>query len=240
MMSGDIGGGRQFMAAALGVGEPRPSRWRALALYGDGLLAFRQGAEEESRQRNEGALEAAWAVGDREAEALALVGLSRVALREGDYERVRSLASEARDLTRDLVPGAGAVPLHMLAEGTRLGGDFDQAAALFSESLELNRELGDQRMVGIELHNLGHVEIHRGNVDAAEELFRHCVEYHDPEDPYDAALVQLDLASLALARRDRDRAAELLGRAESITKEGEVVLDPDDALELRWLREQLG
>jgi hypothetical protein len=42
------------------------------------------------------------------------------------------------------------VPLHLLAAGTRLAGHLDQAAELYAESLELNRRLGDRRMVGVE------------------------------------------------------------------------------------------
>lgn len=85
LMSGDLAAGRRLLAAALDVGDGKPSRARALALYGDGVLAFRAGAQTESRHRNEAALEVARAVGDKEAEALALVGLSRVAFRDGDY-----------------------------------------------------------------------------------------------------------------------------------------------------------
>src|SRR5438105_2261333 len=90
---GDVAGGRRLLAAALDVGRQPASRSRALALYGDGVLAFRAGEQAESEGRNEQALEVARAVGDREAEALALVGLSRVALRNGDYPRVQSLAA---------------------------------------------------------------------------------------------------------------------------------------------------
>ena len=62
----------------------------------------------------------------------------------------------------------------MQAQGTRFTGDFEQAAALFEESLALNRRIGDLGMVGVELHNLGHVEIHRGNIDQAERYFVEC------------------------------------------------------------------
>jgi hypothetical protein len=120
LLSGEVADGRRLLSAALDVGAGRPSRARALALYGDGLLAFRQGAQAESQARNEAALEVARAVGDREAEALALVGLSRVAFRDGDYPHVRSLAAQARELARNLDASAGVAPLHMLAAGTRL------------------------------------------------------------------------------------------------------------------------
>lgn len=240
LLSGDVAGGRRLLAAALDVGEGRPSRARALALYGDGALAFRAGAQSESQHRNEAALEAAHAVGDREAQALALVGLSRVAFRDGDYARVRALATEARELARDLDAAAGAAPLHMLAAGTRLAGDYDEAIELYTESLELNRRLGNSRLVGMELHNIGHVELHRGNVDAAERCFAECAEVRNPDDLYESAMTHLNNAALAFVRDDRERAAELLGRAQSQLDGAGIVLDPDDAFEVEWLHDRLG
>jgi hypothetical protein len=58
----------------------------------------------------------------------------------------------------------------MLA-GTRLSGDYDTARLLYLESAELNRRLGDTYMVGVELHNLLHVEIHRGELGEATRLY---------------------------------------------------------------------
>jgi tetratricopeptide (TPR) repeat protein len=240
LLSGEVADGREVLAAALNVGAGWPSRARALALYGDGLLAFRQGAQAESQARNQAALQVARAVGDREAEALALVGLSRVAFRDGDYPRVQSLAAQARELTGELDAAAGVAPLHMLAAGTRLAGDLDRAALLYTESLELNRRLGDRRMVGVELHNLGHLELHRGNLEAAERCFSEVAGLRDPHDPYMAGMAQLNQAALAVARGGQQRAAELLGRAQATLEGAGIVLDPDDAFEVDWLREQLG
>ncbi len=240
LMVGDIAGGRQLLRTALDADEGRPSRARALALYADGLLAFRTGAQAESQVRSQAALDAARAVGDREAEALALVGLSRVAFRAGDYARVRSLASEARELTRDLDLAAGVAPLHLLAAGTRLAGDYDEAIALYTESLELNRRLGYSRRVGVELHNIGHVELHRGNIDAAERCFAECAEIRNPNDLYETAMTHLNQAALAFARGDRERTAELLRRIQSTLDGAGIVLDPDDAFEVKWLHDQLG
>jgi tetratricopeptide (TPR) repeat protein len=240
LLSGDVSGGRQALEAALDAGEGRPSRSRALALYGVGALAFRAGAQTESRDRNEAALEVARALGDREAEALALVGLSRVAFREGDYAHVRSLAAEGRELTRDLDAAAGAPPLHLLAAGTRLAGDYDDAVELYTESLELARRLGDIRMVGMELHNIGHVELHRGNVDVAGRCFAERANVCNRDDPYEAAMTHLNHAALAFARGDRERAAELLRRMQSTLADADIALDPDDAFEVEWLQGQLG
>jgi tetratricopeptide (TPR) repeat protein len=240
LLSGEVAGGRRLLAAALDLGAGRPSRARALALYGDGLLAFRQGAQTQSQDRNQAALEVARAVDDREAEALALVGLSRVAFRDGDNARVRLLAAQARALARDLDPAAGVAPLHMLAAGTRLAGDYDHAVELYTESLDLNRRLGDRRMVGMELHNLGHVELHRGNVEAAERCFAEVAGICDHHDPYEAGMTHLNQAALAVVRGDRERAAELLGRVQATLEGAGILLDPDDAFEVGWLRDQLG
>ena len=236
---GHIAGGRQFLAAALDGAAGEPSSARALALYGDGLLAFRQGAQDESRRRNEAALAVARSVRDSHAEALALVGLSRVALRDGDYGGVRALAAEARERARRLPAAAGVAPLHMLAAGTRLAGDLDAAAELYRESLALNRHLGDRRMVGVELHNLGHLEVHRGNLDVARGYFTECVDLRDGHNPYDVAMTTLNEAAVALAEGDRRGAAELLGRTQSALERAGIVLDPDDAYEVDWLRGQL-
>jgi hypothetical protein len=238
LASSEVAGGRELCAAALDAGAGEPSRARALALYGDGVLAFRQGAQAESQARNQQALAVARAVGDRE--ALALVGLSRVALRDGDYPRVRRLAAQARGCTVGLDAAAAVAPLHLLAAGTRLAGDLDEAAELYAESLELNRRLGDQRMVGVELHNLGHLELHRGNLAVAERWFAEAAGLRDPADPYDAAMGELNQAALAVVRGNRQRAAGLLGRAQAMLDSAGIVLDPDDAFEVGWLRDRLG
>jgi tetratricopeptide (TPR) repeat protein len=238
-LAGDVEGARRLLTDVLDKAGPEPSRVRALALYADGLCAFRQGAQEQSRQRNEAALEAARAVGDPELESLALVGLSRVAFRDGDYDRVRSLAEEARSLARDLDEAAGVAPLHMLAAGTRLAGDYDRAAELYEESLQVNRRLGDSRMVGVELHNLGHVELHRDNVDTAERHFAERAGVSNLDDPYEAAMTHLNQAALSFARGDRVRAAELLPQAQRTLDTAGIVLDPDDAFEVEWLARHL-
>ena len=111
---------------------------------------------------------------------------------------------------------------------------------MYAESLELNRRLGDRRMVGMELHNLGHLELHRGNLEAAERLFAEVAELRDQQDPYEAAMGQLNQAALAVARGDHQRAAGLLGRTQAILEGAGIVLDPDDAFEVDWLRGQLG
>jgi len=231
--------GRAFLATVLDGQRADPSRARALALYGDGLLAFMVGAHDDSRARNEASLKTARAVQDPEALALAHLGLSRVAFLDGEYDHVRSLAAQAREFARALEPALGQAPLHMHAQGTRLTGNYEAAAALFEESLALNRRLGDLGMVGVELHNLGHVEIHRGNIDPAERYFAECEELGASDDAYGAAMTHLNRAAVAFARGEDDRARELLADAEARLGETDPYPAPDDRFELDWLRGQL-
>lgn len=239
VISRDLAGGRAFLATVLDLGERKVSRARALALYGDGLLALRQGKLEESRQRNQAALDVARSVKDPEALTLAYLGLSRVAYEDGEYERARSLSAQALQFSRSLEPSMRQAPLHIQAQATRLLGDYNQAATLFRESLDLNSRLGDQGMVGVELHNLGHVEVHRGNIDAAEHHFAKCKELESADDPYSAAMSDLDEAVVAFARGDYNGSRSILSSSQSILKQASINLARDDQFEMDWLGERL-
>jgi hypothetical protein len=199
------------------------------------VLALRLGVTEESRARNEEALAVAQVAEDPEALTFALLGLSRVVMRDRDPVRAGELASEALQFAYGL--GMRQAPLHLLAQARRLGGELDEAARLFSESLALNRELGDPGMIGVELQNLGHVEVHRGNADAAEALFAEH-EAAGSQGPYDLAMAKLNAAAVAFARGERP-ASRLLALARSAFDQTGIVPADDDQRELDWLAEQL-
>jgi len=239
LTSGDVEGGRALLAIVLDRDTTGATRGRALALYADGLLAFRQGDRDGSLARNEEALEVARAACDVGAESLALVGLSRVAFRDGRYGDVVALARDARTLAGG-DPDAQVWPLHMEAAGTRLSGDYGGARVLYRQSIDLNRSLGDRDLETMELHNLAHVELHRGDVAAAEQLLAGWRERTaGSEAPYDRAMAALNQAALAAAHGELRRAAGRLARAESRLAEAGIVLDPDDAFEVEQLRSHL-
>jgi tetratricopeptide (TPR) repeat protein len=240
MLARDIAGGRAFLGAVLDGVEAQPSRARALALYGDSVFAFWHGAADDLRARSEAALEAAEASGDPEALALAHLALSRAAWENGDYERARKLALQAREHARGLAPALEQGPLHTHAQSVRMLGDYEEAADLFIQSLALNRRIGDDGMVGVELHNLAYVEIHRGNVDAAEQHFAELAARESVgDDPYTRALVLTNEAAVALGRGNLEAARERLDRAETLLAENGLELFPEDRLEFDWLRGKL-
>ncbi len=239
ILARDLDGGRAFLATVLDKGEKKASRARSLALYGDALMAFRQGKIEESRQRSQASLDAALAVNDPEALTLAHLALSRIAFEDGEYDQSLTLAAKAREFARNLDPAMGQAPLFLHASATRLTGDYDKAAALFEQSLALNRKIRDQGMVAAELQNLGFVEIHRGNSNAAERYFTEGERIVPASDPYSAAMAVINKAAIAFLRGNKGEARTLLQRAQSLFKEAGIDPGADDQFEIDWLDVQL-
>jgi tetratricopeptide (TPR) repeat protein len=235
----DLKGGREFLAGVLDKGRKKPSRALSLASYGDSLFAHLQGKVEESRERSHAALEAALVVNDREALALANLALARVAMEGGDYAKSQTLAVKARDLARDLDPALGQAPLFLHAQATRMLGDYDKAAELIEQNLELNRKINDQGMVIAELQNLGWVEAHRGHFDKAERCFTESEKLESANDPYSMAMTILGRAFIAFGRGDKDQARTLLTRAQDTFREAKISPGPDDQFEINWIQEQL-
>ena len=235
MAARDIPGGRGFLAPVLE--RPVDSRWSAIALYGDGLFAFWLGEHDDARRRGEESLQIAQRVDDPEALALAHLGMSRALLDKGDFAAAREHATTAFALAEPAGDAMVQGTLHLRAQATRLGGDYDTAAQLFEQSLALNRRLDERGMVHVEHHNLGHVEIHRGNVEAA---INHFAQTPRSEDDYGDAMANLNDAQVAYAQGDIDRARTLLEAAEA-TFAGSSMEHAaiDDRFELDWLREQL-
>ena len=235
----DVPRGRAFLASILDKGEKKPSRARSLALYGDALFAFIQGNIEESRQRSQAALDAALVASDPEALTLSYLALSRVAFDEGDYPKSLGLAVKARESARYQDPALGQAPLFLQASATRMTGDYDRAAALFEQSLALNRKINDQGMVRAELQNLGLVEVHRGNTDVAERYFTESERLGSVKEPYSKAMASLYQAFIAFARGNKNESRVLLLQAQSILKEAKMDAAPDDQFEINCLQEQL-
>ena len=238
---GELEQGSAAMAAALAAaGAAEPSAVRARVLCADGVFALRAGDQERSRARNEEALAVARAASDLRGECDALTGLARVALRDGDYGLVAQLAEEGR--RRAQLAGdreAETAPLHLLAAGTRLGGDHHRARELYTESLELNCALRNTGWVAMELHNLGWVELHLGDVEAAAARFGERDAAEDDDDAYGSAWRELNWAAVAAGRGDTEEARSRFAAGRSALAALGVSLDPDDQAELDWLHEQL-
>jgi tetratricopeptide (TPR) repeat protein len=206
-------------------------------LYDQGLEAFRRGDNERSRELNERSLEIARREGDANGIVDALIGLARAALRDGDLDRVHALAAEAREVAPD--EAALALPLHLDAEATRMGGDLAGARKLYEQSIDLSRRLGDSRMLAVEQANLSWVEINEGRLDEAEALLNASLDAVG-DALYIRAFDWIGLARVAALRGDSDRARELIADADRLLSEAGVVLDPADEPEYRRTVELAG
>ena len=237
LASGALAEGMRAAAAVLdGPGAPTTEPWRARALYGAGLLAFRAGDMARSLARNEELLTQAGASGDVRGQCDALTGLARIALREGRYADVVSYARRGRELARDIGDrDAEDGPRHLEAVGERMRGDHQRAKALYLEGIAVAEEQGNVERVATEDHNLGWVELHLGDLEAAEMRFRRRDE-SGVADAYLDAWRDLSWAAVACLRGDRREAnSRFEAGAKAIAGLG-MELDPDDAMELEWLK----
>ena len=213
-----------------------------MGVYEESLNAFRAGdtdlAEElalellgESRSAEEEGEDA----GDRAGRVDALCMLARVALRRGKFYQVTTLADEAWGVSLGAVKRREEamlkrMPIHLMGVAARMLGEYAEARLFYLESIELNRELGEDRMVAAEHRNLAYVELHDGHVDRARELFAVAAEDGGLE-PF----LLLDAAVLALEDGDGPKARELA----AIFVAAGLILDPDDAAELESLQIRL-
>lgn len=236
VLARDVAGGRAFLAPAV---DGPASRWRSLARYGDGLLAFWEGDLAASRARSEAALADARSSATTDPEALVLghLGVARAAVSDADAAKATEHAVAARAHAGPLGEAFEQAPLHMHAQARLLAGDLAGAAGLFEESLALNRRLEDAGMVVCELHNLGFVQVRRGEADAAERLFEECQRLAPTSDPFAKAFGELNRGAVAFVRRDPGTARLRLDAAERLLRDAGV--DPAKESDVRWLREQL-
>lgn len=204
-------------------------RGEAAELAEQGYQAFKAGDAPRSRQLNMRSLALAREAGDPGATVRALAGLMRLALRDRDFGELEQLAAEAEQIA-DVSGDAslGRMPLHMRAEMARMTGDLRSAQELYDASIRLNRDLGNEAMVAVELANKSWVEIALGRLDEAESLIRGSLETID--DDYGVAYCLLGLARVDL-ERGRGAGAEVLGAAEAMLERAELVWDPAEQAE---------
>jgi tetratricopeptide (TPR) repeat protein len=244
---GRIDAGRRLVAATLALPDSTPQhRARATAWYNAGVFAFRQRDQDAARHANEESLRLATEVADTTAIARALVGLSRVELRAGEYDLVRSHAAHASELLRAAGDTSGAIePSHMVAAVNRMTGRDSDASTLYEQTLGLFRTQSDEPGIAMELMNLGYVRLHQGRRAEASTLFRDGLQrYEGLRDETSEEFTIAAFAALAADAGDATKAAMLFGAARKLLAGSGITLDPDDQYEMdRYsakARQQLG
>lgn len=212
-----------------------------MATLEDAIGAFRSGETGRTEELALELLALARDEGNLPGQVDALCMLARVALRRGDLAHTVELATEARALARRAgEPRMERMPIHMQAAATRMRGAYSEARILYQESIELNVQLGENRMVAVEHRNLAYVELHDGRPDRARDLFSMASEEAralnlSALEPF----LLLDAAVLAFESGDIIRAAHLATSVrEALAASGQVP-DPDDAAEEELLETRL-
>jgi predicted ATPase/class 3 adenylate cyclase len=165
--------GRQWLAAALALGQDAPARGRMRAMSGAGTMAWYQTDVPQASHWHEQALALAREVGDREVEALSLSNLGAQATELGDLDRAVANyeASLAVGRAAD-EPEAMVLALHNLAHVTLLRGEPAAAADRFAEALRLAREHHVSWIVPTILVAFGSAMVDLGDDERAAALLR--------------------------------------------------------------------
>jgi predicted ATPase/DNA-binding SARP family transcriptional activator len=203
----------------------------ARALQWLGSVAREQGDYASSARLNSDSLAVAQAAGDRLAAASAHGYLGFIAWLQCDFERAAAEAAIALEESRKLGDVEGtAWALISLGVIARQTGSRERAASLLGESRELSESIGFREGIAWSLEQLGLLAAGSGDPAAADLLRRSLQLHRDLRDKWRTSSVLDDLAALALARGDSERAARLLAGAQAIRDEiGSVVAPCENA-----------
>lgn len=202
---------------------------RARAYFDAGYLAFWKGEDERSTSLQNRAVELGRQTNDPTVTALALVGLARIALRT-HVENARALCREALAATEGTTDRLGrSSAMHVLAVAAQMAGDLLEARDLMSRRIALAREAGNLAVISSEAGNLCMVERQLGNLDRAEALGREALEIDRKRGDELAIPWKVNgLAAVAAAREDFERAATLIGIADSTMEAAGGAWPPDE------------
>jgi tetratricopeptide (TPR) repeat protein len=213
---------------ALDLPGGTPAR-RARATYDHGYLVFWAGRYELADQRFAEARTLAAAAGDPTVLALALAGSARVALNT-DVDAAIRLLREALAVTEGTPDRDGrSSAMHVLGVALQMSGDLAGARDVMAARIALGRELGDDFVVWVESANLSMVERQLGNLAGAEALSREALEIVSRQrDQMAVPWVMNGLAAVAAAKGEHERAATIVGTAETLLERAGGKWPPDE------------
>lgn len=134
--------------------------------------------------------------------------ICRFALRQGDFERLRTVADEQLRLAGALDDDVHRVfALSHVGIAAAEAGDLSAAAASFEESLALAERIGDAKLQGMVLGNLGNLADLAGEPDRAVQLEARSLELSlGAGDQEGVILSMVNLGDMALLSGEAERA----------------------------------
>jgi hypothetical protein len=204
-------------------------RLRGSAFINAGFMPFWLGHDDGAAELFKQGLDVGRELNDAPMISQALGGLARVALRT-DVPEGRRIAGEAlavSDAASDEDGRSNA--LHLLGVGAQIAGDLPEARDWMTQRLALVRSQGNQFLTASEAGNLSMVERQLGNLVAAEALARESLEIGQAiGDAFGTPFNFSGLAAIATERGEFDRAATLVGAAESLMEAQHMAWPPDE------------
>jgi predicted ATPase/class 3 adenylate cyclase len=190
----------------------------AFELGGLGRTAHRQGDYKRATALLEEALALFRDMGMKQLFAWASTHLAEVVHDQGNDERATALLEESLTLFRDIGHQYGpALTLSVLGTVAHAQGDDERAVALYEESLGLWTAIGFKWGIATTLYHLGAMAHEQGDDDRATARYEESLMLRqDIGDKHGLAECLEGLAGVAVARQQLERAARLLGAAESL------------------------
>jgi non-specific serine/threonine protein kinase len=213
--------GHSWLEVALDLGRDAPATERIRALTGAGTLAWYQTRPEQALAWHEQALALAREVGDRAAEAFALINLSAPATEFGDYELAFARLDAGLTVARAVgVTEAASLALHNLACLAWLRGELQTSRQRAEEALGLARAEGWNWLVPSILGNYGLTMADLGDFDRAAALLRESLALgHARGNLWEVSTALEGLARVGAGTGRSRQAATLFGTAAALRNE---------------------
>jgi tetratricopeptide (TPR) repeat protein len=158
-----------------------------------------QGDFAQARQYAEEALAIYQDLGDQDGTAWTHLTLGEIAAREGNYPRAWTLMEIGLDLYQH-IGIKGYYVLDVMGKTARAQGDLQHAEALFLETLDLSRQVGDQFVIAVSMRNLAWVAFDQGEYARASQWFHEALETgRETEDRPAISRALRGLAEISLA-----------------------------------------
>jgi tetratricopeptide (TPR) repeat protein len=216
---GNYAAARSQFEQALSLARELGDRQRSAAILGRfGWLAREQGDSATAWARMTESLAILRELGDAREAVEALVSMAEVAILDEDPARAEALLAESRAVGQPAEHLIGWT-LNHLGHAAQLRGDYQRAAQLHQESLELFQSFGARQYVGLlwARQSLGETALGLGHLDeAARWLAQGLALSQTLSDQASIAWCVAGLGSVAAFDEEPERAARLGGAAERL------------------------
>ena len=213
--------GRKWIAEALAGDPDAPASLRGPALRRSALMAYKQGDLKAARALLEEADADHEATDDLRGLAHSLNLFGVISMGEGDFERAKALCERSRSIREQLGDKTGVQSsMHNLALIALNQGDFDEARRELEAAIAFAQKNEMVRQIANSLGDLGFAVLGQARHEEARVVFgeslRQCSELGWKEN---TAYCLIGLAAVSTEADDLERAARLLGQADSLGEE---------------------